>query len=63
MVKVRFTSYYKYQFFFEDDLGNFYFNDGDPDEIYRLSVGPEMEVTESDGKYFIDGLEVTKQSK
>lgn len=60
MSKVTFDSYYKYQFFFKDETGDVYYTDGDSAEIYRFSVTPEMEMTESNGRYYIDGVEVEK---
>lgn len=59
-MKVKFRSYYKHNFTFVDEQGNAYVNFGDGNDIYRFSVEPEVEMTEEDGKFYIDGLEFEK---
>lgn len=59
--EVRFFSYYKFIFTFEDDEGNFYETEGDADDIYRFNVSRENVLERNkEGEFFIDGLKVTK---
>ena len=58
-IKLKFKTYYKFAFMFEDDEGNVYQNvDQNGDDTYRFYFTADDVNMKYDGeKYYIDGLE------
>ena len=60
-MKVKFSYYYKYRFDVIDENGVLWINkEQNNDDIYRLTIMPEMETVEDEGKFYIDGYEFIK---
>lgn len=55
---LKFVSYYKYTFNFEDNEGIGYYAGGDHDDIYRWDVNAENEAEQKDGIWYLDGMEL-----